>query len=197
MFSLVFLLVISPSQIPLVHVTPLQYSPLDLKQINDLVKGEVSGQQALDNVAYVYMGWRTTGGPWYNAVLDWIAGDLKEMGFSQGIQSDGDKYWMQEDPSYTGSIWDPKYASLEIVGPEGDDTFDFKLNTFDPTSTYYPQDITQDWIINNIGSTKEAAIGQRARLATNSGFTDQIGTTPEDANGINGDARLRRRGISQ
>jgi hypothetical protein len=186
LFSLVLLLVLSPSQIPLVHVTPLQYSPLDLKQINDLVRAEVSGQQALDNVAYVYMGWRTAGGPWYNAVLDWIAGDLKEMGFSQGIQFDGDKYWMQQDlPG--GSIWDPKYASLEIVGSEGDDNFDFKLNTFDPTSIYYPQDITYDWIIKNIGSTKEAGMNQRARLATNSGFTDKIDTKPEKAKGITGE----------
>lgn len=186
MFSLVLLLVISPSQIPLVHVTPLQYSPLDLKQINDLVRPEVSSQQAIDNVAYVYMGWRTSGGPWYNAVLDWIAGDLKEMGFSQGIQSDGDKYWMQENIQ-TGKIWDPKYASLEIVGPEGDSNFDFKLNTFDPTSSYYPQDITYDWIINNIGSAKEAGMNQRARLATSSGFTDKPPATPEQATGITGD----------
>jgi hypothetical protein len=134
------------------------------------------------------MGWRTTGGPWYNAVLDWIAGDLKEMGFSQGIQSDGDyKYWMQEETSYSGRIWDPKYASLEIVGPEGDDNFDFTLDTFDPTSTYYPQDITYDWIIHNIGSAREASMNQRARLASNSGFTDSPPTRPEDAQGKTGE----------
>jgi len=150
------------------------------------VKGEASAQQALDNVAYVYMGWRTSGGPWYNAVLDWIAEELGEMGFSQGMEFEGDKYWMQENIQ-TGRIWDPKYASLEIVGSEEDDGFDFELDAFDPTSEYYPEDITYDWIVANIGSAREAGMNERPRLASNSGFTDRPPARPEDAQGIIGE----------
>ncbi len=42
------------------------------------------------------------------------------------------------------SIWAPQYAALEIVGPAGDAVpgqsyhFDFAVDTFDPTSPYYP-----------------------------------------------------------
>lgn len=159
-----------------------------LEQIHDIVKWEVSGQQALDNVAYVYMGWRTNGGPWFNAVLDWIAENLEEIGFSQDMESeDWTVYWMQEDIP-ASPIWDPKYASLEIVGSEGDDYFDFMLDAFDPTSEYYPQDVTYDWIRENIGSEREEGLNERCRLARRSGFTDPIDTLPQDAQGITAEA---------
>ncbi len=160
-----------------------QDDSLTLGQIYDLVKNEVDGQRTLDYVAYPYLGWRTNGGPWFNNVLDWIAGQLDDSGYEQGLTSPGDKYWLQEDVP-EGGIWDPKYASLEIIGTEGDEAFDFVLDTFDPTSDYYPQDITYDWVKENIGSPEEAALNERCHLARRSGFTDPIGTTPEQATGI-------------
>ncbi|MCP4344019.1 MAG: M20/M25/M40 family metallo-hydrolase [Desulfobacterales bacterium] len=161
-----------------------QEDSLTLGQIYNLVKNEVDGQRALDYVAYPYLGWRNNGGPWFNNVLDWLAARLDESGYEQGSASPGDKYWFQTDIPEDEAIWEPKYASLEILGTEGDDAFDFVLNTFDPTSDYYPQDITYDWVKENIGTPEETAINERCHLARRSGFTDPIGTTPEQASGI-------------
>ena len=45
---------------------------MTLQQVHDIMAPEVSGQKALDNVAYVYRGWRNTGGPWFDQVETWI-----------------------------------------------------------------------------------------------------------------------------
>ena len=162
----------------------LKKDAFTLEDIHNIAKNEVSGEQALSNVAYPYLGWRTNGGPWFNAVLEWLAIQLENMGLNLGMETAGDKYWVQEDV-VGGGIWDPKYASLEIVGPEGDEgVFDFILNTFDPTSDYYPNGITYDWVMANIGSDEEALINERCHLARRSGFTDPIGTIPDEAVGI-------------
>lgn len=166
-----------------------------LEQIHNVAKSIVNGQHALSNTGYVYQGWRTNGGPWFNSVLDWLASRLSTMGFSRIPEEKGkfpskDSYWFQTDlPGGAawekGFIWDPKYASLEIVGKDGDDDFDFEVDTFDPTDRrYYPDDMGHEWLMANIGTPEEASINQRCRLAMYSGFTDPPGVKPNKAKGI-------------
>jgi len=157
---------------------------LSMEQTTDLMRNNINGEEALNYVAYPYMGWRTSGGPWFNSVIDWIGGNLDSYGFAKGENTKGDSYWIQTDVPNDEKIWSPEYASLEIAGPEGDQNFDFKLNTFNPNNSNYPKDITYDWIKNNIGSTKEALLNERCHLARESGFTDPAGTTPNAAKGI-------------
>ena len=85
----------------------------------------------------------------------------------------------------TGSVWVPQYLSMQIVGPEGDADpahpsayhFDHPaIDTFDPTSTYYPAYMDQAWILSHIGTPEEAAIGDRCHLATSSAFTAPLDT---------------------
>ena len=158
--------------------------PLTLQQVNDIMKGEVSGQKALENAAYVYRGWRNTGGPWFNQVEDWIVGELDDMGFTPGEGSSDNCYWIQKDYR-SGSVWVPQFLSFQIVGPEGDAVagdpaayhFDHPaINTFDPTSPYYPSYMTQQWVIDNQRTPAEEAINDRCHLATGSAFTSPMDT---------------------
>jgi hypothetical protein len=168
--------------------------PATLDQVNSIVRGEVSGQNALANVAYVYRGWRNNGGPWFNAALDWLGTSLAGMGFANGQGASGAHYWVQSDYR-TGSVWTPQYLSMQITGPDGDADpgnpgayhFDHPaVNTFDPTSSYYPSYMTQDWVVANIGTPQEAAIQDRCHLATSSAFTSPMNTdlTTAAANAI-------------
>ena len=158
--------------------------PLTLQQIKTVVQGELSGQKALESSAYVYRGWRVNGGPWFNNVIDWLSADLAGMGFTAGEGSSADSYWVQKDYR-TGSIWEPQYLSMQIVGPDGDADsadpgayhFDHPdVATFDPTSPYYPAYMTKDWVVDHIGTPEEEAIQDRCHLATNSAFTSPMGT---------------------
>ncbi len=74
---------------------------------------------------------------------------------------------------------------LEIVGPAGDpvpgdpDAYHFDhpaIDTFDPTSKYYPPEIDLQWVLDNVGTPEERALNDRVHLATNSGFTSPIDT---------------------
>ena len=73
------------------------------------------------------------------------------FGFVEGKDAAGPHYWFQTDIR-PGKIWAPQYAALEIIGPDGDAVagqdyhFDFVLNTFDPTSPYYPASVTYSWL---------------------------------------------------
>jgi hypothetical protein len=157
--------------------------PMTLQQINDVMSGELSGQNALANVAYVYRGGRSTAGPWFNQVETWIMSQLGAMGFTSGENSSDDCYWIQEDTQ--GAIWAPQYLSFQILGPEGDADpgnpaayhFDHPaINTFDPTSPYYPAYMTQQWVLDNQRTPAEEAINDRDHLATSSNFTAPMNT---------------------
>ena len=168
--------------------------PTPLDEVHGIVNGEVSGQNALANVAYIYRGWRNNGGTWFNGCVDWLGSSLADMGFANGQGAAGPHYWIQSDYR-TGSVWVPQYLSMQIVGPEGDADpsdpgayhFDHPaVDTFDPTSSYYPGYITQQWVMDNIGTPAEAAIQDRCHLATSSAFTSPMNTdlTTADANAI-------------
>jgi hypothetical protein len=146
--------------------------PMSLSSIIAAAAEEMDAQQALADVAYPYLGWRNNGGPWFNQVLDWLAGNLGDFGFASGKEAAGDRYWVQED-SRTGNVWVPQFASLEIVGPDGDPVpgdpeayhFDHPaINTFDPTSKYYPPGIDQQWVLDNIGTPEEQALNDQLRV---------------------------------
>ena len=157
-----------------------------LQQIRDTAIQTISADKALEYTAYPYLGWRTNGGPWFNACLDWLATELESFGFVEGKTASGPHYWFQEDIR-SGTIWSPQYAALEIVGPQGDPVlgadyhFDFAVDTFDPTSPYYPAEIDYDWLLANIGTPAEAALNERCHLASGSPFTSAPGTTLEAA----------------
>jgi hypothetical protein len=168
--------------------------PMTLQEVQNVIQNELSGQEALENTAYVYRGWRVNGGTWFNGVVDWLSADLAGMGFTPNENSSNDAYWIQSDYR-TGSVWTPQYLSMQIVGPEGDADpgnpaayhFDHPaVNTFDPTSPYYPAYMTQDWVMAHIGTPEEAAIQDRCHLATSSAFTSPLNTdlTTAEANAI-------------
>lgn len=162
---------------------------MTLQQIHDIMAPELSGQKALDNVAYVYRGWRNTGGPWFDQVETWIEGQMGDLGFTEGENSSDYSYWIQSDYK-TGSVWVPQYLSMQIVGAEGDADpanptayhFDHRaINTFDPTSPYYPAYMTQQWVIDNQRTPAEEAINDRCHLATSSAFTAPMNTPLDEA----------------
>ncbi len=159
---------------------------LGLKAIRDVAARTISAQKALEYTAYPYLGWRTNGGPWFNASLDWLADELESFGFVEGKTAAGPHYWFQTDIR-SGTIWSPQYAALEIIGPNGDAVsgqpyhFDFLLDTFDPTSPYYPADITYRWLKRHIGTAAEAALNDRCHLASGSPFTSPANASLADA----------------
>ena len=168
--------------------------PVTLNEIIRAADAEMSAQNALSDVAYPYLGWRNNGGPWFNNVIDWLGTSLGDYGFVQGKDQMGDKFWVQED-TRSGNVWVPQYLSFQIVGPDGDADpadaaayhFDHPvIDTFDPTSKYYPSYITQDWVMKHIGTPEEAAIQDRVHLATSSAFTSPVNTdvATADANAI-------------
>lgn len=96
----------------------------------------LNGFDMYDNVGYVYLGWRTTGGIWQNQVIgDYIMNSLKDAGYQttdadtdapygsmpasdKSSATDGDYAWeiqyqgtAEKDLGYT---WDPEYASLNV-----------------------------------------------------------------------------------
>ena len=162
---------------------------MTLQQIHDIMAPELSGQKALDNVAYVYRGWRNTGGPWFDQVETWIEGQMADLGFTEGEGSSDYSYWIQSDYK-TGSVWVPQYLSMQIVGAEGDADpanpaayhFDHPaIDTFDPTSPYYPAYMTQQWVIDHQRTPAEEAINDRCHLATSSAFTAPMDTPVDEA----------------
>ena len=157
-----------------------------LKAIRDTAVKTLSAQNALKYTAYPYLGWRTSGGPWFNNCIDWLADELDSFGFVEAKTASGPHYWIQTD-IVDEDIWAPQYAALEIVGPDGDAVpgqsyhFDFALDTFDPTSPYYPSSITYRWLKENIGTPAEAALNERCHLARNSPFTSPVDTPLAEA----------------
>jgi hypothetical protein len=187
---------------------------IDLRDIVDVLKNQIDGDNAFDYLSYVYLGWRTTGGPWQNHVIrDFVAGSLEDAGYQYSDEdmssaTDGDYVWIQQDDS-NSLVWAPEYASLEVTS-EGDpdliETFNVESYSFDPTSDTYIDYYNQKYGINNIEdmyewiTTKEADgtrinvangleadLNMRAHLASNTCFTDPSGTAVGDAKGEEGE----------
>ena len=101
--------------------------PETLEEIVGIMKEYIDGESAFDNLSFVYMGWRTTGGPWQNYVIDDFIGKpltSEEVGYtySDVDMSDattGDYFWVQHDYASenmsTSLVWAPQYARMEIT----------------------------------------------------------------------------------
>lgn len=187
---------------------------MELSDIVDKLSNRVDGETAFDYLSYVYLGWRTTGGPWQNHVIrDFLAGSLEDSGYAYSDEdmssaTDGDYVWIQQDDS-NSLVWAPEFASLEVTSegePDIIDTFNVTSYSFDPTSdtyiNYYNQkygiDSIEDmyeWITEkeddgtraNVVNGLEAELNKRAHLVTNTCLTDPSGTLPEEAEGIEGE----------
>ena len=139
--------------------------PEDLDAIISVLSGEkgVDGESAFDYLGTVFLGWRTTGGPWQNYVINDFIGDTiigagyvdkgdayTGEGFSDWTHDyDGDYFWVQHDAS-ASLVWAPEYARMEITSIRKDgqevtsgalyelkDVVDVESFSFDPTSEIY------------------------------------------------------------
>ena len=109
-----------------------------------LYKQGVNGFDMYNNLGYVFMGWRTTGGTWQNQVIGgYIMDKLAEAGYTTtdanveapyGTKPDSDKssatdddyaweiQYQNSDTKNLGNTWDPEYASLDVALVKGDGT---------------------------------------------------------------------------
>ena len=140
--------------------------PDDLNSIVELLSDDpngVDGESAFDYLGTVFLGWRTTGGPWQNYVINDFIGEAiidagyEDMGdsytgdeFSDWTHDyDGDYFWVQHDES-SSLAWAPEYARMEITSIKKDgqevtegDIYDLKQVvdvesfSYDPTSDVY------------------------------------------------------------
>ena len=142
-----------------------QTYPEDLDAIVSLLSGAdgVDGESAFDYLGTVFLGWRTTGGPWQNYVINDFIGDAiiaagyedKGDAYTGDSFSDwthdygGDYFWVQHDASQS-LVWAPEYARLEITSLKKDgqeltsgalydlkEVVDVESYSFDPTSEIY------------------------------------------------------------
>lgn len=173
----------------------------------------IEGEEAFDYVSYVYLGWRTTGGPWQNQVIEgFLMNKLKNAGFTYSdsdlsSESTGDSVWIQQDDS-SETVWAPDYARLEVTSTGNQeliDAFNVESYAFDPTSLTYINhykelygieniDDMYSWILEKKGSKRvnvenklEAELNKRAHLTWQTCFTDATGTTPNEAKGVEGE----------
>ena len=65
--------------IPAAAADPISDYPDDLDAIVELLSGAdgVDGESAFDYLGTVFLGWRTTGGPWQNYVINDFVGQTK------------------------------------------------------------------------------------------------------------------------
>ncbi|WP_312648661.1 S-layer homology domain-containing protein [Aminipila sp.] len=184
-----------------------------LTNIISTLGNNIEGEEAFDYVSYVYLGWRTTGGPWQNQVIeDFLINKLKNAGFTysdtdKSSELSGDSVWIQQDNS-SETVWAPDYARLEVTSTgnkELIDAFNVESYAFDPTSPTYINhykelygieniDNMYNWILEKNGSKRvnvenklEAELNKRAHLTWQTCFTDETGTTPQEAKGVEGE----------
>lgn len=134
-----------------------------MQEIVEKLGEELDAEQMMDYLSYVYLGWRTTGGPWQNQVIDDFArGELVDAGYKdagagtsdQNNKSANDKSSVHDDDyvwtTYFNDIssltWSPEYAKLEISTEaefEGKDKLIDRVNVesyaFDPTCDTYQE----------------------------------------------------------
>ena len=154
--------------IPAAAADPISDYPDDLDAIVELLSGAdgVDGESAFDYLGTVFLGWRTTGGPWQNYVInDFVGQTMVDAGYTDAGDSwtnkgtdftdwthdySDDFFWVQHDDS-TSLVWAPEYARMEITsitkgGQELDDTdplyalrdvVNVESYAFDPTSEIY------------------------------------------------------------
>ena len=161
-FSMLLSLIILPASAK----EPTNNYPEDLDAIVSLLSGEdgVDGESAFDYLGTVFLGWRTTGGPWQNYVInDFIGNTIINAGYEDMGDShtgadfsdwthdydNGDQFWVQHDDS-SSLVWAPEYARMEITSITKDgeevtegsiydlkEVVDVESYSYDPTSDVY------------------------------------------------------------
>ncbi|MDR0425350.1 MAG: hypothetical protein LBH39_07895, partial [Clostridiales Family XIII bacterium] len=98
-----------------------------VKAISDPATG-IDGERAFDYLSYVFLGWRTTGGPWQNHVIEnFIMDQLETAGYTNSgaedktTATDDDYAWLSYYDS-SSRVWSPEYAKLEVTqAPAGNE----------------------------------------------------------------------------
>lgn len=185
---------------------------MSLSQVVDALSGLIDKENAFDYLGGVYLGWRTTGGPWQNYVInDMLVGELERAGYTDAgafyTPGDGDVedkssdisddfVWVQHDAS-SGSVWAPVYARMEITGienaaPEQLDEIksvvDVESYGYDPTSAIYQEHY------KSLYELTPADDGTDAFVAAMTGWINETNTEGGRVNVENGlEAELNRR----
>ncbi len=134
-----------------------------MKEVVEKLGDNLDGEDMFDYLSYVYLGWRTTGGPWQNQVIDDFArGELTAAGYvDAGVGSsdqnnksandkssvhDKDYVWTTYFDDISSLTWSPEYAKLEVSTEaefEGKDALLDRVNVesyaFDPTCDTYQE----------------------------------------------------------
>ena len=115
--------------IPAAAADPISDYPDDLDAIVELLSGAdgVDGESAFDYLGTVFLGWRTTGGPWQNYVInDFVGQTMVDAGYTDAGDSwtnkgtdftdwthdySDDFFWVQHDDS-TSLVWAPAPRKL-------------------------------------------------------------------------------------
>lgn len=120
-----------------------------LTNIVGIMKDYVNGESAFDYLSYIYLGWRTTGGPWHNYIIQNFLVEKLEAGgytFSSTDMSaikDKDYIWIQHDDANYDSgllVWAPQYASLTVISGGNQQLIDqvnVEVYAFDPNCEIY------------------------------------------------------------
>ncbi|MBR6529222.1 MAG: M28 family peptidase, partial [Firmicutes bacterium] len=134
-----------------------------MKEVVETLGANLDGEDMMDYLSYVYLGWRTTGGPWQNQVIDDFArGELVEAGYTNAGIGSIDQYhksandkssdhsddfvWTTYFDDISSLTWSPEYAKLELTTEaefEGVDELIDRVNVesyaFDPTCDTYQE----------------------------------------------------------
>ncbi|MCL1809974.1 MAG: M28 family peptidase [Clostridiales bacterium] len=156
-----------------------------LSDVTDLFWDNLSGERMLDYDAFVYRGWRTSSGHWLDAVMVDLHDRFIALGFKDSerttANNQGDSVWFQYDG--TTNTWNPQYVSLKVAQSKAEasdprvKTIEFVADCIDPTSMYYPEHITAEWLIAALNKgegdpdyLKMQQVNQRVHLPTNAPF---------------------------
>ena len=134
-----------------------------MKEVVETLGANLDGEDMFDFLSYVYLGWRTTGGPWQNQVIDDFArSELIEAGYTNAGVGSIDQYhksandkssdhsddfvWTTYFNDISSLTWSPEYAKLEVTTEadfEGVDELLDRVNVesyaFDPTCDTYQE----------------------------------------------------------
>jgi len=154
-----------------------------LDELTELFGEEISGDAMLLYAALVYQGWRTSSGHWLDAVMVDLHDKFVGMGFKDGerttANNQGDSVWYQYDGTVT--TWNPQYLSVKVAaGVDAADprvkTIEFIADCIDPTSMYFPDYVTPEYLISGLddpGSAayaKQYSVNKRCHMPTNGTF---------------------------
>ncbi|MEG2455519.1 MAG: DUF4910 domain-containing protein, partial [Oscillospiraceae bacterium] len=173
-----------------------------LDQVVQTMSKKIDGEKAFDYLSYVFMGWRTTGGPWQNYLInDYIVKNMQKAGYvlkDKDVSSDktnkDDFVYVQHDKS-TGYAWAPEYARLELQSaakgtePLSADamkalkkTVDVESYSYDPTCAVYQEHFNKEFKLGlKPGYTTEEFTAAMSGFLTKKENGRRVNVFPEKA----------------